>query len=69
VANFILLEHVYEVQQLAKAMGLEADLVWLSVARGKPLAGKTCLEPLTPVAILSITPAGSAHFPFPSGEE
>jgi precorrin-6Y C5,15-methyltransferase (decarboxylating) len=68
VANFILLEHVYEVQQLAKAMGLETDLVWLSVARSKPLAGKTCLEPLTPVAILSITQAGPAHGPFASGE-
>jgi precorrin-6Y C5,15-methyltransferase (decarboxylating) len=67
-ANFILLEHVYEVQQLAKAMGLETDLVWLSIARGKPLAGKTCLEPLTPVAVLSITQPGSAHVPLPSGE-
>jgi precorrin-6Y C5,15-methyltransferase (decarboxylating) len=55
VANFILLEHVHEAQQLAKAQGLVAELVWLSVARGKTLAGKTCLEPLTPVAILSIT--------------
>jgi precorrin-6Y C5,15-methyltransferase (decarboxylating) len=55
VANFILLEHVHEAQQLAKAQGLMADLVWLSVARSKSLAGKTCLEPLTPVAILSIT--------------
>jgi precorrin-6Y C5,15-methyltransferase (decarboxylating) len=57
VANFILLEHVHEAQQWAKAHGLEADLVWLSAARSKPLAGMTSLEPLTPVAILSITPA------------
>jgi precorrin-6B C5,15-methyltransferase / cobalt-precorrin-6B C5,C15-methyltransferase len=55
VANFILLEHVHEAQQLAKARGLVAELVWLSVARSKTLAGKTSLEPLTPVAILSIT--------------
>jgi precorrin-6B methylase 2 len=58
VANFILLEHVHEAQQLAKAMGLAVDLAWLSVARGKTLAGKTCLEPLTPVAILSLTQGG-----------
>jgi len=57
VANFILLEHVHEAQQLAKAQGLAADLVWLSAARSKSLAGKTSLEPLTPIAILSITPA------------
>jgi precorrin-6Y C5,15-methyltransferase (decarboxylating) len=57
VANFILLEHVYEAQQLAKVQGLGADLVWLSVARSKPLAGKTSLEPLTPIAILSMTAA------------
>jgi precorrin-6B C5,15-methyltransferase / cobalt-precorrin-6B C5,C15-methyltransferase len=55
VANFVLLEHVHEAQQLVKSRGLEAELVWLSVARGKALAGKTCLEPLTPVAILSVT--------------
>jgi len=55
VANFVLLEHVHEAQQLIKSMGLEAELVWLSIARGKALAGKTCLEPLTPVAILSVT--------------
>jgi precorrin-6Y C5,15-methyltransferase (decarboxylating) len=57
VANFILLEHVHEAQQLAKALGLAADLVWLSAARSKSLAGKTSLEPLTPIAILSIIPA------------
>jgi precorrin-6Y C5,15-methyltransferase (decarboxylating) len=56
VANFILLEHVHEAQQWAKAHGLESNLVWLSAARGKALAGKTSLEPLTPIAILSITP-------------
>jgi precorrin-6Y C5,15-methyltransferase (decarboxylating) len=56
VANFILLEHVHEAQQLAKTRGLMADLVWLSAARSRVLAGKTCLEPLTPVAILSIAP-------------
>jgi precorrin-6B C5,15-methyltransferase / cobalt-precorrin-6B C5,C15-methyltransferase len=55
VANFVLFEHVIEAQQLIKSVGLEAELVWLSVARGKALAGKTCLEPLTPVAILSVT--------------
>jgi precorrin-6Y C5,15-methyltransferase (decarboxylating) len=60
VANFILLEHVHEAQQWAKAHGLEADLVWLSAARSKALAGMTSLEPLTPVAILSITPASLA---------
>jgi precorrin-6Y C5,15-methyltransferase (decarboxylating) len=54
VANFILLEHVHEAQQVAKSQGLETELVWLSVARGKALAGKTCLEPLTPVAIVSV---------------
>jgi precorrin-6Y C5,15-methyltransferase (decarboxylating) len=54
VANFILLEHIHEAQQVAKSLGLEAELVWLSVARGKPLASKTCLEPLTPVAIVSL---------------
>jgi precorrin-6Y C5,15-methyltransferase (decarboxylating) len=59
VANFILLEHVHEAQELAKARGLVADLVWLSAARSKSLAGKTSLEPLTPIAILSITPAPS----------
>jgi precorrin-6B C5,15-methyltransferase / cobalt-precorrin-6B C5,C15-methyltransferase len=52
VANFVLLEHVYEAQHTAKTLGLDADLVWLSVARGKPLAGKTMLEPLTPVAVV-----------------
>jgi precorrin-6B C5,15-methyltransferase / cobalt-precorrin-6B C5,C15-methyltransferase len=57
VANFILLEHVHEAQQWAKAHGLGADLVWLSAARSKMLAGKTSLEPLTPIAILSISPA------------
>jgi precorrin-6Y C5,15-methyltransferase (decarboxylating) len=57
VANFILLEHVHEAQQLAKARGLAAELVWLSAARSKSLAGKTSLEPLTPITILSITPA------------
>jgi precorrin-6B methylase 2 len=57
VANFILLEHVHEAQQWAKAHGLESDLVWLSAARSKRLAGMTSLEPLTPIAILSITPA------------
>jgi len=55
VANFILLEHVHEAQQVVKSLGLEAELVWLSVARGKTLAGKTGLEPLTPVAVLSVT--------------
>jgi precorrin-6B C5,15-methyltransferase / cobalt-precorrin-6B C5,C15-methyltransferase len=60
VANFILLEHVHEAQQLAKAQGLAADLVWLSAARSKSLAGKTSLEPLTPIAIMSITPASPA---------
>jgi precorrin-6B C5,15-methyltransferase / cobalt-precorrin-6B C5,C15-methyltransferase len=55
VANFVLLEHVHEAQQTAKALGLDADLVWLSVARGKSLAGKTMLEPLTPVAIVRMT--------------
>jgi precorrin-6B C5,15-methyltransferase / cobalt-precorrin-6B C5,C15-methyltransferase len=60
VANFILLEHVHEAQQWAKAHGLESDLVWLSAARGKALAGKTSLEPLTPIAILRITPAEDA---------
>lgn len=59
VANFILLEHVHEAQQLAKTRGLAADLVWLSAARSKSLAGKTSLEPLTPIAVLSITPAPS----------
>jgi precorrin-6B C5,15-methyltransferase / cobalt-precorrin-6B C5,C15-methyltransferase len=57
VANFILLEHVHEAQQWAKAHGLEADLVWLSAARSKPLAGMTSLEPLTPIAILNIATA------------
>jgi precorrin-6B methylase 2 len=55
VANFVLLEHVYEAQHTANVLGLEADLVWLSVSRGKPLAGKTILEPLTPVAIVRMT--------------
>jgi precorrin-6Y C5,15-methyltransferase (decarboxylating) len=55
VANFVLLEHVYEAQHMANELGLEADLVWLSVSRGKPLAGKTMLEPLTPVAIVRMT--------------
>jgi precorrin-6Y C5,15-methyltransferase (decarboxylating) len=55
VANFILLEHVHEARQTANALGLHADLVWLSVARGRPLAGKTMLEPLTPVAIVRMT--------------
>ncbi len=54
VANFILLEHIYEAQQLTKAMGLVADMVWLSVARAKALAGMTSWEPLTPIAILSV---------------
>jgi precorrin-6B methylase 2 len=54
VANLILLEHVAEAQELIRSMGLSADLVWLSVARGRPLAGKTCLEPLTPVVVLSV---------------
>ncbi|MBI3329060.1 MAG: precorrin-6y C5,15-methyltransferase (decarboxylating) subunit CbiE [Nitrospinae bacterium] len=58
VANFILLEHVFEAQQLTKAMGLVADLVWLSVARAKALAGMTSWEPLTPVAIMSVTQGG-----------
>jgi precorrin-6B C5,15-methyltransferase / cobalt-precorrin-6B C5,C15-methyltransferase len=57
VANFILLEHVHEAQQFAKDRGLAADLVWLSVARSKSLAGKTSLEPLTPIAILTMAPA------------
>jgi precorrin-6B C5,15-methyltransferase / cobalt-precorrin-6B C5,C15-methyltransferase len=57
VANFILLEHVHEAQQWAKSHGVEVDLVWLSIARSKVLAGMTSLEPLTPMAILSITPA------------
>jgi precorrin-6Y C5,15-methyltransferase (decarboxylating) len=55
VANFVLLEHVHEAQQVAKALGLDSDIVWLSVARGRPLAGKTMLEPLTPVAIVRMT--------------
>ena len=55
VANFVLLEHVHEAQHTARALGLDVDLVWLSVARGKPLAGKTMLEPLTPVAIVRMT--------------
>jgi precorrin-6B C5,15-methyltransferase / cobalt-precorrin-6B C5,C15-methyltransferase len=55
VANFVLLEHVHEAQHTAHALGLLADLVWLSVARGRPLAGKTMLEPLTPVAIVRMT--------------
>jgi precorrin-6B C5,15-methyltransferase / cobalt-precorrin-6B C5,C15-methyltransferase len=57
VANFILLEHVHEAQQLVKSLQLEAELTWLSIARGRALAGKTCLDPLTPVAILSVTQA------------
>jgi len=60
VANFILLEHVHEAQQLIKTMGLTAELVWLSIARAKPLAGKTSLEPLTPIAVLSVTKGESA---------
>jgi precorrin-6Y C5,15-methyltransferase (decarboxylating) len=55
VANFVLLEHVHEAQQTAKTLGVEADLVWLSVSRGRSLAGKTMLEPLTPVAIVRLT--------------
>jgi precorrin-6B C5,15-methyltransferase / cobalt-precorrin-6B C5,C15-methyltransferase len=55
VANFVLLEHVHETQHTARTLGLDVDLVWLSVARGKPLAGKTMLEPLTPVAIVRMT--------------
>ncbi|MBI3326910.1 MAG: precorrin-6y C5,15-methyltransferase (decarboxylating) subunit CbiE [Nitrospinae bacterium] len=58
VANLILLEHVHEAQQATKAMGLVSDLVWLSVARAKPLAGMTYWEPLTPVAILSVSQGG-----------
>ena len=58
VANLILLEHVHEAQQAMKAMGLVSDLVWLSVARTKPLAGMTYWEPLTPVAILSVSQGG-----------
>jgi precorrin-6Y C5,15-methyltransferase (decarboxylating) len=58
VANFILLEHINEAQQVAKGLGLAAEVVWLSVARGKALAGKTCLEPLTPVAVVSISREG-----------
>jgi precorrin-6Y C5,15-methyltransferase (decarboxylating) len=58
VANFILLEHLHEAQQVAKSLGLAAEVVWLSVARGKALAGKTGLEPLTPVAIVSIEKPG-----------
>jgi precorrin-6B C5,15-methyltransferase / cobalt-precorrin-6B C5,C15-methyltransferase len=54
VANFILLEHVHEAQQFAKDRGLAVDLVWLSAARSKPLAGKTSFEPLTPIAILTM---------------
>jgi precorrin-6B C5,15-methyltransferase / cobalt-precorrin-6B C5,C15-methyltransferase len=57
VANFILLEHVHEAQQFARDRGLTADLVWLSAARSKPLAGMTSFEPLTPIAILAIAPA------------
>jgi precorrin-6Y C5,15-methyltransferase (decarboxylating) len=55
VANFVLLEHVHEAQHTAHLLGLDADLIWLSVARGRPLAGKTMLEPLTPVAIVRVT--------------
>ena len=65
VANFILLEHLHEAQQLAKTLGVAADLVWLSAARGKSLAGRTALEPLTPIAILSITSTS----PSPQGGE
>jgi precorrin-6Y C5,15-methyltransferase (decarboxylating) len=60
VANFVLLEHLHEAQHLAKSMGFETALVWLSVARSRPLAGKTSLEPLTPVVILSVTRGGEA---------
>jgi precorrin-6B C5,15-methyltransferase / cobalt-precorrin-6B C5,C15-methyltransferase len=55
VANFVLLEHIHETQHTARELGLDVDLVWLSVARGRPLAGKTMLEPLTPVAIVRMT--------------
>jgi precorrin-6Y C5,15-methyltransferase (decarboxylating) len=58
VANFVLLENLHEAQQLAKSMGFETELVWLSVARSRLLAGKTSLEPLTPVVILSATRGG-----------
>jgi precorrin-6Y C5,15-methyltransferase (decarboxylating) len=58
VANFVLLENLHEAQQLAKSMGFATELVWLSVARSRPLAGKTSLEPLTPVVILSATRGG-----------
>jgi precorrin-6Y C5,15-methyltransferase (decarboxylating) len=58
--NFVLLEHVHEARHIADTLGLHADLVWLSVARGRPLAGKTMLEPLTPVAIVSMTQGGRA---------
>jgi precorrin-6Y C5,15-methyltransferase (decarboxylating) len=60
VANFVLLEHVYEFLQVTRSLGLEPDLVWLSAARGRPLVGKTMLEPLTPVAIVSVTQGGGA---------
>jgi precorrin-6Y C5,15-methyltransferase (decarboxylating) len=58
VANFVLLEHVHDFLQMTRALGLEPDLVWLSAARGRPLVGKTMLEPLTPVAIVSVSQGG-----------
>jgi precorrin-6B C5,15-methyltransferase / cobalt-precorrin-6B C5,C15-methyltransferase len=60
VANFVLLENLHEAQQLAKSMGFDTELVWLSVARSRLLAGKTSLEPLTPVVILSASRGGEA---------
>jgi precorrin-6Y C5,15-methyltransferase (decarboxylating) len=60
VANFILLEHIHDFLQLARALGHEPEIVWLSVARGRPLVGKTMLEPLTPVAIVSVSQTGAS---------
>jgi precorrin-6Y C5,15-methyltransferase (decarboxylating) len=58
VANAATLESALEVASCFRMAGWEGDLVQVSVARGRAIAGRTRLEAQNPVFILSAWPAG-----------
>jgi precorrin-6Y C5,15-methyltransferase (decarboxylating) len=58
VANAATLDSVVEAQSCVQGAGWQSELVQLAVARGRAIGGRTRLEALNPVFILSAWPGG-----------
>lgn len=59
VANLATLEHLEQINQLARSEGWETEVVQVSASRGATTAGLTRLEALNPVFVVTIAGPGS----------